>query len=408
MSIKAQLSYYVYKTVDRISVLSMEKMKLLILSQCFYPSKYRGGSTVSTVNLVKALSGCFDISVITTFYEIGSEKPYTKVSAGKNRILDCDVYYLKNQGLSSVWKLIKTIRPGVIFVSSIFSAMHSIPAMLYQKYTDPDVRLIISPRGELLKEARRLKAWRKNLFLHGIRLTGLTGRAQFHATSREELEELRGIFPGSPIHCIKDISLAGDNPFPRPEKTEGVLHIYTVSRIHPIKNIHMAIEILRNVKGRIRFDIYGPVEDKDYFEACMKKADCLGDNARIRYKGCLDHEGMPELISRYHLFLSPSKNENFGHSIIEAMQYGCPVIISDRTPWQKLEDYHAGYSIPLDRTEEFSRAVQSFADMKNSDYQSWCAGASAYTGEFLDIGKSIEEHKAMFLGSRKTTDATDV
>lgn len=379
----------------------MEKTKLLILSQCFYPSKYRGGSTVSTVNLVKALNSYFDISVITTFHEIGTGEPYTQVRAGKNRIFGCDVYYLENQKLGTVWKLIKDIRPSVLFVSSIFSAMHSIPSLLYHKYTDPRVKLIISPRGELLKEARKLKAWKKKLFLQAIRLTGLTRKTEFHATSREEQQELLSIFPNAPVHCISDLCLAEDNPYPRPVKVSGVLRIYTASRVHPIKNIDKAIDILKNVKGNIQFDIYGPIEDRTYFDACLEKAAGLEEGVKADYKGCLEHDKMPELISHYHLFLSPTRNENFGHSILEALQYGCPVVISDRTPWKNLEEDHAGYSIPLDRMEEFSGAIQNFADMEASQYRLWCDGAAAFPGKAMDLQRNIEEYKTLFVQDRE-------
>ncbi|HWT75766.1 MAG TPA: glycosyltransferase [Mobilitalea sp.] len=374
--------------------------KLLVLSQCFYPSRNRGGSTVSAINLVKAISNDFDTSVITTFYEMGTGKPYNEVQSGKNRIFGSDVYYLKQHNLWTVFQQIKKVKPSIIFVSSIFSIVHSIPAMLYKKYVDPNVRLIISPRGELMKSALQLKSSKKKVFIKAIKLSGLIKNVEFHVTSLEEDRELRKIFPGSSTHCIKDISLIDTDRIDRPKKECGMIRIFTAGRFHPIKNLEKSIEIAGNVKGNVQFDIYGPKEDTVYFDVCMKKAKELGGKATIEYKGNVEHDKIPELIANYHLFLSPTRNENFGHSIIEALQYGCPVIISNRTPWRQLEKFKAGYDIALEHEDEFITAIQRFIDMDDAEYQKWCLRAKQYSKEAMDTQKNNEEYRKLFLGQR--------
>lgn len=372
--------------------------KLLILSQCFYPSNNRGGSTISVINLVKSINSDFDVSVITTYYEMGTGKPYTEVSEGKNRIFNCDVYYLENNKLGTVWKQIINIRPSVIYVSSIFSAMHSIPAMLYKKYIDKSVRLIISPRGELMGTALHMKSLKKGIFLKVVKFSGLFKKVEFHVTSEEEKKELKRIFPTSSLHYIKDLSLVEVNKFQRPKKERGTIKIFTTGRVHPIKNLDKAIEILGSIEGDVQFDVYGPKEDIDYFDLCMSRAAGMENKVKVEYKGNIQHDKVPELISNYHLFLSPTKSENFGHSIVEAMQYGCPVVISDRTPWQKLDKFKAGYSIALDHSEEFSKVIQMFIDMNDTEYQQWCVHTEKYIIDALEVQKNIDEYKKMFRG----------
>ena len=68
------------------------------------------------------------------------------------------------------------------------------------------------------------------------------------------------------------------------------------------------------------------------------------------------HGGMPpsELAPHFHAahyLLSSTTQENFGHSIVEAWAHGCPVLISDRTPWRGLEAHNVGWDWPLDESE---------------------------------------------------------
>lgn len=386
-----ELSYKII--MDHLS----NQEKLLILSQCFYPSKNRGGSTVSTINLVKSMNQYFDLSILTTYYEMGTGMPYKEVTVGKNRLFDSDVYYLDHNKVSTVWKQMNKIKPDVIFVSSIFSVIHSVPAMLYQKYGDKRVKLIISPRGELLRSALAIKARKKKLFLHMLKQSRLIKKVEFHATSEEERKELQRIFPGQIIHEVRDLNLfQGSLIHERPKKESGSLRIFTTGRFHPIKNIDVAIDVLRRVKGKVQFDIYGPLEDKAYYDTCMRLAAGLESNIKVQYLGSIPQEQIPEIISKYHIYLSPTKNENFGHSIIEALKSGCPVVISDRTPWQKLEQYQAGYSLSLDSMEEFTKAIQFFVDMGDNQYQEWSRNARDYICKELDINKIIEEYMKMF------------
>ena len=61
-----------------------------------------------------------------------------------------------------------------------------------------------------------------------------------------------------------------------------------------------------------------------------------------------------------------TSGENFGHAIIEALACGCPVIISDQTPWNDLESFGAGWVIPLDDEKRW-KSVINMANVMDSE-----------------------------------------
>jgi glycosyltransferase involved in cell wall biosynthesis len=78
------------------------------------------------------------------------------------------------------------------------------------------------------------------------------------------------------------------------------------------------------------------------------------------------------------LLLLPTHGENFGHSIIEALSVGCPVLISDRTPWKDLEKAGVGADLPLDQPERFTRFMQKMMELDNREFAAWCVRAREY------------------------------
>lgn len=57
-------------------------------------------------------------------------------------------------------------------------------------------------------------------------------------------------------------------------------------------------------------------------------------------------------------FLFPTLGENYGHVIFEALAAGCPVIVSDQTPWQDLEKREVGWVIPLADQQRYCQVIE--------------------------------------------------
>ncbi|HFD3562859.1 TPA: glycosyltransferase [Enterococcus faecium] len=145
--------------------------------------------------------------------------------------------------------------------------------------------------------------------------------------------------------------------------------IVFLSRIVPKKNLDYAIEILKTLDEEVSLDIFGPIEDKNYWEFCQKKIANLPANVTVSYKGSLKHEDIDTVFRNYDAFLFPTKSENYGHVISESLTNGCPVIISDRTPWNDIENGKEGYVCSLENIEEFRKAIKLLYKLSSKEYQ---------------------------------------
>ena len=98
----------------------------------------------------------------------------------------------------------------------------------------------------------------------------------------------------------------------------------------------------------------------------------------LRYHGALAHDVVGDTLSRADLLFLPTMGENFGHVIAEALLVGCPVLISDRTPWRHLREAGAGWDLPVDDLEGMAQAVEECVTWGAEEMKERRASAQAY------------------------------
>ena len=65
-------------------------------------------------------------------------------------------------------------------------------------------------------------------------------------------------------------------------------------------------------------------------------------------------------FEKYDIFLFPTKGENFGHVIYEALVGGCIPIISNTTPWLDLEENHCGMVCDVNDIDMFRHSIERY------------------------------------------------
>ena len=198
------------------------------------------------------------------------------------------------------------------------------------------------------------------------------------------------------IHFLTNIPSIPEKQYIHELKKSGEGKFVFVSRIHPKKNLISAIEYMKDIKGKVVFDIYGPIEDEEYWKQCNQKIHELPQNITVNYCGLVSHEKVHEIFSLYNAFLFPTFSENYGHVIAEALSVGTAVIISDQTPWSDINEAKAGWAIPLDNREKFVEAIQSVIDQKPDDNQKQIKAVEKYINNKVNLKEIRQEYKKAF------------
>jgi glycosyltransferase involved in cell wall biosynthesis len=262
--------------------------------------------------------------------------------------------------------------------------------------------VILAPRGEFSGAALKLKSFKKKGFILFSKLLGLHKNVSWHASSKYEMEDIIQNIPVLPnkIFIAPNLSLPiKKNDINQKEVgKENTLRIVFLSRISPMKNLDFSLHVLKLVKGVIIFDIYGPAEDDEYWQKCCEIIGRLPDNISVNYHGAVKPEEVIEVFSTYDLFFFPTRGENYGHVIFEALSVGTPVMISDQTPWKNLKEKSLGWELPINTGyEPFVTLIESYVGMGIKERKSWREEIQNKMRNNGSDKKNIDANRQLFL-----------
>jgi glycosyltransferase involved in cell wall biosynthesis len=378
-----------------------EKKKILLFADWFAPGYKAGGPIRSCVNFAHSMRDHYDLYVFTSDRDLGADRPYEQIRTDEwfrsnERIC---LYYASPACLTwrNIRKQLGHIQPDFIYLNSMFSAKFTILPLLIARIKGFTGKIVLSPRGMLRSSAVQFKSGKKKIFLRVFRLFRLSRYVNFLASDTTEEKDVRRYFgPTVEVVCIPNFPAGVPDQPAIPEKKKGQLSLICVGRVHPIKNTDYLLDVLAEVRADIRLTIVGSLEDKEFWETCKLKIARLPANIRVDYAGELPHHALQAITAGHHIFVLPTRGENFGHAIYEALALGKPVLISDQTPWRNLTTAKAGWDLPLQEPEAFCRAIGQAAGFDQHEYAEWCAGTRAYVENYLTRLQLKDEYLKLF------------
>lgn len=337
---------------------------VLILCGRYLPGYRDGGPVRSILNLTDRLGDEYDFRILTVDRDHGDTVPYPGIKYNEwNRVGKAKVWYVPPGGFASQLVEEKAAEADVVYVCGCFNDYARV-AMRLKKAGRITAPLVIASMGLFSPGAFHIKYWKKKPYMLLLRALGYFRWIEWSATDAGEAADIRReVGRNAVCHLAQDLPRRVDpQPEPTP-RTEQELRVIFLSRISRKKNLSCALEILRDVRARIAFDIYGVREDQTYYEECRKLADRLPSNICVTWHDEVHPDAVPETFSHYQVFLFPTIGENYGHVIYEAMTGGCIPVISDRAPWGRLETEGIGRVIPLEDRAGFVTAIERLAKL---------------------------------------------
>ena len=195
-----------------------------------------------------------------------------------------------------------------------------------------------------------------------------------------------------------------------PVKQRGRLRAVCASRISPMKNQHVFLDALRHCQAPIDLDLIGPIDDEPYWTECQQLIAALPPHLTVSHRGEVVHAELMTRLAGYDLVVLPSRGENFGHAVVEAWAAGCPVLVSDRTPWRGLAADGVGWDVPLDRAR-WVGALERCAAMTDVELlpmrKQSIARAHRVWHDGVDGAQALQELIVLKAGGRTTEGAAE-
>jgi glycosyltransferase involved in cell wall biosynthesis len=379
------------------------RVTVLALIDWFLPG-YKGGGPIRTVgNIVERVGEPIRWRVLTRDRDLGDAHSYSDVVADRwEHRSRAEVFYASERflGFRQMRRLLRETPHDILYVNSFFSWRFGIQPLLLRWFgLIPRVPVILAPRGEFSPGALAIKEQKKRGYIILTRLIGLYRGIVWHASTEEEARHVRAWFgPRAQVDVAPNPGSIPTAELPPLRRRDGgPLRIVFLSRISRKKNLAGALRVLSGVRSQVRFDVYGPAEDQGYLRECEALLAELPPNVRVVFHGALTHDAVIPTLAGHDLFFLPTTGENFGHVVLEALLAGCPLLLSDQTPWRDLEARGVGWDLPLAEAARFQEVLERCATMSADEHARLARAARAEGLRYLRSVDGVLRTATMFI-----------
>lgn len=365
-------------------------MKILFPITYFYPNQ-KAGPSLSISWLVKALHQVgVKTTVITTNAGITVPIEKNKWIANEYGNIIYHTYISKLFPLKAIFTALRQVKKhDIVHLNYMYDPFDFIVACYALLLKKP---VIWAATGVLDEKALQYKSFKKSAYLSVFKAI-FRNRISFHSTSQQETDDIRRVF-GENANIIE-----------HPNYIEAVTkknlpiknYFLFVGRINPIKALENLIEAV-NISKKIResnyqFFIAGDA-DNSYGAKLKNMVEQYGLEKQVIFVGQVENEEKNDLFGSAYFFLLPSHCENFGNVVTESLVQHTPVIASNGTPWQILQDHKSGYWCD-NKPESLARVIESAIDLPVDEYFEYRENAQR-TSELFIITYNIHKWYASY------------
>lgn len=160
-------------------------------------------------------------------------------------------------------------------------------------------------------------------------------------------------------------------------KLEKAKYFIFVGRLVPEKAPGVLIEAFKNLETDYKLVIVGDsAGSNDYVKEIKKSAQ---EDHRIVFTGFQYQENLQELYSNASAFASASKLEGFPITVLEAMSFSLPVLLSDIPPHKELFEVESeiGFIFKVNSVNECKKVLSKFLSLEENTRHCFSVQAQA-------------------------------
>ncbi len=255
---------------------------------------------------------------------------------------------------------------------------------------------LITPRGMLEPWSLTQSKWKKRLAMMLYQRADLNRASCIYTTAAMEAQHVKQL--GVKASCSVIPNGIEMNGYPCRSSVDIVKkQVLFLSRIHVKKGIEILLEAWNILIGNYpgwNLKIVGNGEE-GYIESLKNKVKELDLQSSVEIVPPVFGDAKVELYQSSALFVLPSYSENFGMVIAEAMACGVPVITSDNTPWDMLNETKTGWCIPLS-VEQLEATLREAMGMDSKDLYEIGQRASEFVRKTYDYRIVGEKTKDLY------------
>ncbi|MCF2660180.1 glycosyltransferase [Parabacteroides distasonis] len=257
------------------------------------------------------------------------------------------VKYNKSYTTKTLERILLEGNYDLVHAQGIWLPIYNKMAMILRKHGIP---YVMTPRGALEPWCLEQKKWKKKIAMWLYQKKDLQKAAAILTTADMEAQHLRELGIKTPLAVIPNgIDVSEYQCRPADCLSSVKKQIVFLSRIHQKKGIEILINVWENL--RIDFPDWNVViagnGEESYIEQLKNVISSKGLSDVVEIIPPVFGEAKHKLYMESSLFVLPTYSENFGMVVAEALACGVPVVTTNGTPWQELNDENIGWCVDL-------------------------------------------------------------
>jgi len=285
---------------------------------------------------------------------------------------------------------------NVVHIHAVFNHASLAAARACLKHRIP---YVIRPLGTLDPWSMKQKPVRKKLFWVLVGRKMLLEASAIHYTAQAELSAAEGLL-GLTRGKVVPLGIDGSDFLVQDQisgDSLGFAHPYVLvlSRLHPKKGLDVLIQAFLEVSKSGRFPEWRLViagdGDEDYVDSLRQMVTDRVGNGSVIFRGWLEGQEKTSVLRNASLLALPSRQENFGLCVLEALSQGVPVIVSPEVNLAKdIDAAGAGWISTVD-VSALEKCLADALSNEEERVKRGCAGKSfSRSFEWNKIAESLE------------------